>query len=346
VDVTTHVGIVGAGAAGVGAAYALDSADIDVTILEKSGGVCGRAATRRKNGCVYDHGANYVKDADARTEALIPDLGTDGLVNIEKPVWTFDAAGDIAEGDEGEVNKWTWSEGMTQLAKRVLARTDAEVRRRTRVESLAREDDTWVLTDEDDATHGPFDVLLLTPPAPQTATLLESAAWDDDRRSAVATAIASVPYRTIRTFVLHYPFTEEYPWYALVNVDKEHEVGWLSREECKDGHVPDGESLFIAQMSPEWSTERYSEPLEAAADDAAALVADLVGDERYRNPDWVDDQGWRLALPDGAVDETAVRSAEDASLYFAGDWLVGEGRVQRALWNGYDTGERIADVVA
>ncbi|MFC6824171.1 NAD(P)/FAD-dependent oxidoreductase [Halopelagius fulvigenes] len=346
---TGRVGVVGAGAAGVGAAYAIAEAgaDAEVTILEKGGGVGGRAATRRRRGCRYDHGANYVKNADERTASLIPELGAEGLVNVEEPVWTFDAAGELSEGDAAEnaPEKWTWTEGIAELGTRLLDRTDADVRTRTRVETVAREDDGWTLSCVDGETFGPFDAILLTPPAPQTAALLDMTHWDDDRLDDVRRKVSAVPYRTVKTVVLHYPFREEYPWYGLVNADKEHEIGWLSREECKDGHVPEGESLFVAQMSPEWSAERYAEPVEEVAPAAAGHVAELLGDDRYRAPDWTDDQGWRLALPDEGVDEDVIRSAEDAGLYFAGDWVAGEGRVHRALWNGYDAGERIAESI-
>jgi predicted NAD/FAD-dependent oxidoreductase len=346
-ETATRIGIVGAGAAGVGAAYALRDADATVTVVEKSGGVCGRAATRRKNGCRYDHGANYLKDADRRTEALLYELGDDGLAEIEEPVWTFDGDGEISPGDGRDSRKFTWTEGITQLAKRLLDRTDATVHRRTRIEAIEREVEgvaggEWTLVDADGERHGPFDALLLTPPAPQTAALLRATEWEDDRLGQLVEAVEAVPYRTIRTVVLHYPFCESRPWYGLVNTDREHAVGWLSREECKAGHVPDGESLLIAQMSPTWSEERYDDPLGDVADDVADRVARLLGDERYRDPDWVDDQGWRYALPDAAVDREATERVADAGLYVAGDWVVGEGRVPEALWNGHDVGERIA----
>ena len=46
----TAIGFVGAGAATATATFALERAqpDASVTVLEKSGGVCGRAATRRR----------------------------------------------------------------------------------------------------------------------------------------------------------------------------------------------------------------------------------------------------------------------------------------------------------
>ena len=336
-----RVGIVGAGAAGAAAADALRDADATVTILEKSGGVCGRAATRRKDGCRYDHGANYIKGADDWTASLIPELGTDGLVDIAEPVWTFDADGEIAEGHGDDGNKWTWSSGITQLAKRLLSRSDATVHNRTRVASIERLAETWRLTDTDGDEHGPFDALLLTPPAPQTADLLRATTWDDDRLAHLVDAVDDVPYRTIRTLVLHYPFQESYPWYGLVNTDKEHEVGWLSREECKPGHVPDGESLYIVQMSPSWSDTHYDDPLADAAATAADHTASLLDDDRYRDPDWVDDQGWRYALPEDAAAGDPLRDAESAGLYVAGDWVAGEGRVAAALRNGRDAAERI-----
>jgi len=352
----TRVGIVGAGAAGVGAAYALRETDTEVTILEKSGGVCGRAATRRKHGCRYDHGANYVNATDDRTAQLLETLGRSGLAEIDEPVWTFDASGAVDSGDGRDSRKYTWTEGITQLAKRLLARTDATVQRRTQVTEIHREGDpggqTWRLVDTDGDSHGPFEVLLLTPPAPQTAALLRATAWDDPRREALVDAVDAVPYRTIRTVVLHYPFRESYPWYGLVNTDREHAIGWVSREECKPGHVPDGESLLVVQMSPGWSTARYDDPLSAVGADVADRVATLLDDDRYREPDWTDDQGWRYALPDAddvsrftdaAVDESVLAPVAEEGLHVAGDWVAGEGRVTAALWNGYDVGERIAE---
>nr|WP_143165366.1 NAD(P)-binding protein [Halobaculum gomorrense] len=367
-----HLGIVGAGLAGAGAAYALRDTDHDATILEKSRGVGGRAATRRRDGCRYDHGANYVKLPDERTGDLIRDLGDDGLVDIAEPVWTFGADGEIAPGDGDDEHKYTWEAGITQFAKRLLAETDAEVRKTTRAESIVRDGggardgtadgDTgpggdrggaWTVTDADGDDHGPFDALVLTPPAPQTADLLAATEWPDDGGALadLRAAVEATEFRTVRTLALHYPFELDVPWYGLVDVEKTHEIGWLSREECKRGHVPDGEGLLIVQLSPEWSTAHYDDSLEAAAAEAATLAADLVGDDRLADPDWADDQGWRYALPneglvgDGGPDAAAgaVAAAREAGLYLAGDWVAGRGRAAAALWNGIDAGESIAE---
>ncbi|MFC6991788.1 NAD(P)/FAD-dependent oxidoreductase [Haladaptatus sp. GCM10025707] len=348
---THSLAIVGAGAAGCGVAYALRETSIDVTVFEKSRGVGGRAATRRRNGCYYDHGANYIKPTDDRTETLLESLGTDGLVDIAGPVWTHDAAGRINESDDQEAHKWSYATGITQFAKRVLAETDATVQKSTRITRLEWENDGdargWQLVDEADAGVGRFDAVALTAPAPQTADIVRRTHWVDERRRALAATIDAVPYRTIRSVMLHYPFELDRPYYALVNPDRNHPIGWLSREECKTGHVPAGESLLVVQMSPEWSTEHYDHPEEQAGRVVANMVATLLDDDRLAEPDWVDTQGWRYALPDASVadgdDEGVVQQVADAGLYFAGDWVVGEGRVHVAFWNGVSVGQRIGE---
>lgn len=337
-----NLAIVGAGTAGAAAAYRLRNADVDVTVFEKSRGVSGRAATRRKHGCVYDHGANYVKaDSKRVTELVTETLPTDGLVDIDKPVWTFDRDGNVEPGTRQDDSKWTYTDGITQLAKRLFAQTDIDIEFETRVGGLERIAGKWRLVDDDGDPLGVFDRVLLTPPAPQTVSLLEATDWDDTRVDTLLTAVDAVPYRTIYSVILHYPFAVEYPWYALVNTDRDHDVGWLSREELKPGHVSDGETLFVVQMSPGWSAKRYDDPPVEVKRDVAALVAKLLDDERFVEPDWTDRQGWRYALPDAGADRDVVRAAEPAGLYVAGDWVEGEGRVHSAIESGLDVAARI-----
>jgi predicted NAD/FAD-dependent oxidoreductase len=339
------IAIVGAGAAGAAAAYALRESGDDVTVFEKSRGVTGRAATRRRNGCRYDHGANYVKGDDEFVEDLLRNvLDTEDLVDVADPVYTFDESGTIEEGRDSDEHKWTYRAGITQLGKRLFAETEATVERSTRVAETVREDDgRWSLTDDDGEDLGTFDVLLLTPPAPQTADLLAATDWDDDRRLAAHDAVAAVEYASVITAVLHYPFELDVPWYALVNTDKDHAIGWLSREECKPDHVPDGESLLIVQMGQDWSAERIDDDPDAVVEETTAHVEDLLDDADLADPDWTDYQGWRYALPQEGIEGDAHRECESAGLYFAGDWIVGEGRIHAAVHSGFDVGGRIAD---
>ncbi len=338
------IGIVGAGAAAAAATFVLDStlSDAEITVLEKSGGLCGRAATRRHDDLVYDYGANYLKSDDDRVVELVTEtLDSEGLVDATEPVYTFDESGTVSAGRDADEHKWSYRSGLTQIAKRLFGRTDATINRRTRVETIQRTDEGWELADTDGGSWGPFDVLLLNPPAPQTATLLGEAEWDDPRREALQEAVSAVPYRTVWTAVLRYPFEIDRPYYGLVNTDKEHVVGWISREECKPGHVPDGESLLVVQANGEWSTEHYDDDPATNVATLAEHAADIVGDDRLRSPEWTDYQGWLYALPESGVRRGPLSSAEGANLYCLGDWVAGEGRLHAALRNGLDVGERI-----
>jgi len=339
-----EIGIIGAGAASAAATYVLDGAapDARITVLEKSGGVCGRAATRRNDGRYYDYGANYLKDDDERIVELVTEtLDTTGLASIDEPVYVFDETGTVSEGRDEYEQKWTYRNGLTQIAKRLFDRTDATLQRRTRVETIRRDGDRWELDDTDGQSWGPFDILLCNPPAPQTAELLANAEWDAEIRKKMVEAVEAVPYRSVWTAVLGYEFELDRPYYAVVNTDKEHDVGWISREECKPGHVPDGESLLIVQANHEWSVEHYDDPPAANVADLAEQTAAVIGDDRLAAPAWTDYQGWRYAQPEGAVARGPLDSAEEHGLYCVGDWIPGEGRLHAALRNGLDTAERI-----
>jgi hypothetical protein len=340
----TRVGVVGAGAAAAALAYVLDGASTaEVTVLEKSGGLGGRAATRRHGELTYDYGANYLKSDDERVNDLVREvLGTDGLVDVTEPIYTFDRDGVVTPGRDADEHKWSYESGLSQVAERLFGATDATVHRRTRVEHLVREDDgRWRVTDTEGETWGPFEALVLNPPAPRTAGLLRSAEWEDDRRDALLGAVSDVDYRTIWSAVLHYEFALDRPYYALVNTDGEHAVSWISREECKRGHVPDGESLLVVQSSHEWAVEHYDDD---PAENAAALAeatADVVGDDRLADPAWTDHRGWRDALVEDGPARGPLQRAGDAGLYCVGDWVAGEARLHAALRNGLETGERV-----
>src|SRR5437868_1068414 len=136
-----QLAIIGAGMAGLAAARALRQRQpgLAITIYEKSRGLGGRAATRRRDGFVFDHGAQYMKAPTPELERLLTaDLPAADLIDIGQPVWTFDGAGAIAEGDPAQNAdpKWTYRDGLSRLGKLMGAGLD--IRREVRVASLGR----------------------------------------------------------------------------------------------------------------------------------------------------------------------------------------------------------------
>ncbi|MFW5919147.1 MAG: NAD(P)/FAD-dependent oxidoreductase [Halanaeroarchaeum sp.] len=342
----TDIGIVGAGVAGAAATYLLDRTlpDADLTVLERTDTVSGRAVTAERDGVVYDYGANYVTSDDDRVNELLTEtVDAEGLVDVPEPIYVFDESGTVAKGREPDEYKWTYRSGLADLGRRLLDPTDASVELETTVAGLVRDRDaeTWLVEDAEGGDWGPFDALVMSPPAPETARLLRGADWVADAREYLIEALEAVEFRTLWSAALHYPFGIDRPYYALVNTDKNHEVGWIAREECKPGHVPDGETLLVVQPSHEWSVEHYDDPPEANADALATHAAEIVNDDRLADPDWSDFGRWRFALADEAVAHGPVQRAWDHDLYPVGDWVAGEARLHAAMRNGVDVAERM-----
>lgn len=342
--------IIGAGPSGLAAAWSLRHSPINVTVFEKSRGYSGRAATRRRNGTRYDHGANYIKPTSDRiTQLLTEALPTGDLVDIGKAIWTFDASGTIAPGDP-ESNaepKWTYRTGVNTIGKHLAEASEATIHLQTRVASVETTGNTnWDVIDTDAQRHGPFDAVLFTPPAPQTADLLRASVMPNGLRTTLIDAVDAAAYTSQFTFVLAYDHRVARPEgvYALLNTDREHPIAWLGFEDEKPGRVSgaDADSLLIVQMAPHWTAARMEVPPDELID-AVTTHAGALLDTDLSTPAWTDHQRWRYALPTRPADRDALQHGAAYGLFFAGDALVGTGRVGRAMETGLTVAEQIRD---
>lgn len=326
----------------MGAAHALSQAGIPSVVLEKSRSVSGRAATRQHGAVRFDHGANFFRLEDDIIRRLVTEqLPADDLVEIHGPVWTFDASGRISEGDpaHNESAKWTYRDGVSRLGK--LLRTASElssVHLECLVVRVERRPEGWLAHDEAGGAHGPFPEMLLTLPAPQAAALLEASAL----HPGAAATLAGTAYHPQFSFVMGWPqrLSRPGPFHALVNLDRGHAIAWLSFEEDKPGHVPEGEGVMVVQMSPAWTADRFKYPpvslLPEVVEQAGGL---LEGD--VPEPAWWNSQRWRYAHPVAAVKKKTLANLEEDALFYAGDAVAGKGRVPLALKAGIEAARRI-----
>jgi renalase len=357
--------IIGAGVAGLAAARALRQRrpDLAITIYEQSRSLGGRAATRQRDGCTFDHGAQYIKAPTPELERLLTaELPADDLIDIGRPVWTFDGTGAIAQGDAAQNAdpNWTYRDGLSRLGK--LLGVGLDIQRETRIGSLRRlttddrrpnndqplqsvVDGRWSVVDSDGQLIGPADLVLLTPPAPQTAGILAASDLDADAKAALLAELAHATYRRCISLALAYDRPIARPFYALVNIDRAHPIAWLALEHAKaPDRCPPGHSLLIAQMAARWSLDHWETP----ADDLERLVADQVGallGEDTRAPLWFDVQRWRYALPDSGAGFDAL-NAFGSGLFFAGDYTSGQGRLHLAIESGWRAASAIDRALA
>lgn len=333
-----NLAIIGAGMAGLSAGRELRRRhpNLSITVYEKSRGVGGRVATRRRDGFVFDHGAQVIKAQDTDIDRLLnAELPSEGLRRITQPVYIFHADGTIAEGDPtlNAEPSWFYAGGLTQLAKLLAAGLD--VQREVRIASLRREEGTarWMLFDAHGAHVGTADAVLLTPPAPQTAEILALSDFDPVLRDTLVRELIHVPYRRCLTLTLAYDRPIERPFYALINVDRQHPIAWLALEQTKGTErCPPGHSLLIAQMAGHFSTQQWDAPSDELATAVIDMAGMLLGEDLSR-PMWYDRQGWRYALPDG-IAKSEVLNNTGTGLFFAGDYTVGLGRIHLAIKSG------------
>jgi renalase len=346
-----RIAIVGAGMAGLAAGRELQRSGFDVVMFEKSRGLGGRVATRRVADYCFDHGAQILKTTDPRIEQLVMAIGN--AVKVLEPIWTFDAAGRISEGDSrlNAEPKWNWPGGISTLAK-YLGR-DLHIHRSTLVHRLVYDPvaaTPYTLLAENDAILGSADVVVLTPPAAQTAAILAASDLPEAMRLPRIAALEQAVYRRCLTFSCAFRVPIERPWYALVNTDRKHPIAWLAREHVKPERAPAGSSILVAQMADAWSTEHWNQTPRGLFDDfdmllpaSARVLLELLGELigiRLPPPDWIDVQRWRHALPEVAAPIADLR--HDDGLYVIGDSLFDKGRIHLAIVSGWQAAKRIA----
>lgn len=339
--------IIGAGVSGLAAAYHLhqQAPFLAVECYEKSRGVGGRSATRRKEGVIFDHGAQFFRTQNtSQLDFFRNELPAEFLVDIESPVWVHDAQGTVSPGDSGQntLEKLTYQPGMNHLGK-LLKPESLTLHLQTRVHHVQYQDGTYTLYDEHNQVLGESTAVLLTPPGPQTVDIVMASDIDPDIKTAIRDAYAPVVYRPCISVTICVPGRINAPFYALVNPDRGHAISWLALEHAKHpARVPDDQTAITIQLAPPASREHWDTPLDDLVAHFLPDIAQLLG-QTIPHPLWSDRQGWRYALPDGQAHLSTLQSFEQTHhLYFSGDALVGIGRLHLAILDGFQVADRIA----
>lgn len=250
--------IIGAGCSGLAAAQALRDAGHMVTVFEKSSEVGGRTTTRRKDGCIFDPGAQYIKGSSTVVNDLLAQrFHADDLIDISKPVWIFNGESVIQEGDSAHnaEPKWNYRGGLIRLAERMAAGLDVRLGVWIAAIRLLATGMGWRLFDEQGEALGDYERLVIAFSAGEARDLLEASQLPGDLRGEILMYLEKARYNPLLSVTLGYtPRPLSRPYYALVNTDKAHAISWLAWEHEKAAaRAPAHIGLFIAQMSPAYS---------------------------------------------------------------------------------------------
>lgn len=337
------VAIVGAGLSGLAAAHTFADAGYTVTLFEKSPDVGGRAATRERQGFIYDHGAQYVKEGTPISLDLITKrFSSSDLIDIQKPIWTFDGQGEIQPGDEkqNKEQKISYKHGLNLLAQKMAE--GLTIKRETLITCVQQDASGWRLLDQAGQAYGRFNTLLITIPATQASVLIKVSQFEQSIQDRVSLQLDIAQYNPLLSVMLGYrPKPQTRPYYALINSDKQHPISWLAWEHEKASErVPEGAGLLLAQMAPDYSTQHMQTTDEELVHDVAQLVSKLVQEE-LAEPIFSDIQRWTYALPSQKANGDLINASTiPLQLAFAGDAFVG-GRLHLALEHGISVSNQL-----
>jgi predicted NAD/FAD-dependent oxidoreductase len=313
----TRIAIIGAGMAGLTLANEL-SDHARVTVFEKSRVPGGRMATRSPSPYAFDHGAQFFTAKSPEFQAQVAEWVQAGVVqswNVRFAEFERDRIVATRDWDD-ERPHYVGVPGMRQIGNYLATGIDIELH--TTVTALRRVGKEWRIETAGGNEFGPFDWVISTAPAAQTASLLPDFAFQTD--------VQKTKMLSCYALMLGFPetVTPQLDWQAALL--READISWISVNSSKPGRG-DAFSLVVH------STNAYAEGnLETdQADVEAHLLAELqqVTGMDTDKADHCVLHRWRYANIEAQDGEPALLDPEQR-LGVCGDWLI-HGRVEAAF---------------
>ena len=309
--------VVGGGIAGILAARTLQHNGVGVEVVDKGRGVGGRMATRRIESDRFDHGAQFFTVRSPEFRTMVDEWLAIGIARE----WSRGFHGvDGAEALDG-YPRYCGCNGMKSIVK-YLAQ-GLSIHDKTRVTTIDYVGDRWrVEADSGKVWH--TDMLLLTPPVPQSLELLGAVSTKID--PAVFAALETIRYHKCLALMVRLGGASPLQPPGAMQPDRE-PIVWLADNGLKK-ISPEPGTLTI-HAGPEFSEAYWSadEPTAISAMLAAlpfALDTAPVMTRLHR---------WRFSQPVATHPERVVMEMSPGPLAFAGD-AFGGARIEGAVLSG------------
>jgi renalase len=327
---TTEVLVVGAGVAGLIAACTLQSAGHNVIVVDKGRSVGGRLATRRIGDGVADHGAQYFTARSNEFQAQIDRWVKEGLVYL----WAMGfSTGSLTGNEAGGHPRYAVHGGMNNLAKHLATGLTVDVD--VKIERIEREDDRWLVTAEDGDRYE-ASALILTPPVPQSLTLLgagQIGLADEDRH-----ALEGITYAPCIAAMFRFSGDVKIP--APGGIQRPaHTIPWIADNQQKGISK---ERVLTLHADPDYSRRYWDAPEVEIVETMQAYL------QPYLKPNvrLIEAQikRWRYSFPETFYAKPVLLAADLPRLAFAGD-AFGGPRVEGAYLSGLAAGKAIAEEI-
>ncbi len=327
--------VIGAGMAGLTCAKQLHHQGIDVTVVEKSGGVGGRLATRRLQGTWADHGVQYLSVNGEAFERFVHKLKNQGIVTEwTRAIHQLTPAGLQAPDPEMIYPRYSCPQGMTAIAKYLA--TDLNVLLKTRIVAVEVQGQQWLLTTENQEQIW-ADSVVATLPAPQFLALFQDLLAPEFLK-----AVKSVKFNPNITIMAGYANNPEAlpTWQAVRWVD-DSLLSWISFDSTKH---PDqvAQPVFVFQSTAQFARQTLEETdLQKVGKPMLQRAGEFLG-EWLSNPEWWQVHRWRYALVEEVLGVDCLTTNVPLPLICAGDWCAGKN-IEGAYTSGLAAAEAIVD---
>lgn len=310
----TTLAIIGAGIAGLTLARALQTT-ADVTVFEKSRGLGGRMANRRRDGYAFDHGAQYFTARSDHFQGLVRAAEAAGHVaQWPSRVPTLTVNGLLADRRPQET-RYIGAPGMSGLANHLGE--GLAIRKEVTVAKIVAEDTRWRLLDDQDGDLGLFDMVLSSAPAPQAARLLPAAfsghaALGETRMSGCFTLMIGLSADCDLGFQA-----------ARIEDDI---LSWIAVDSSKPQRA--GKPALVVHSRNDWAEDNLERDRDSVRQDMLQALAKKTGTD-FSMSSWLDLHRWRYASVDKPLGQAFLFDAAHG-LGACGDWCLGN-RVEAAV---------------
>jgi renalase len=332
-----EIAIVGAGLAGLMASRTLQQRGLQAFIIEKSQGVGGRLATRRRDRLCFDHGLPAWFDGGEGCLEIL-----ELAQSILNP-WSLTAArwqdGAIQPLDLGGT-RYSAENGITAIAK-ALAQ-DLTVYREWQLQQIVLKDEHWLLKNSQGQTFL-AKALIMAIPAPQAMAILETSAIADlpDWMPTLG-AIAYDPCVVVMAGYQGDGLKELGTAWQWLELETHTHLSRIVLDSHKRAFSSDSIYIF-------YSTADFAHLYDRATDltDAGETLLKSAGETIHpalRLPQWVQVHRWRYAFPRLALATNYWQTEKPLPLLCCGDGFGTEQvPIERAIVSGVAAAEQLAD---
>ena len=316
ITMTQKIAVIGAGMAGLTAAKILSQKGFSVDVFDKGRGVGGRMSSRRTKWGYLDHGCQYFTLKDPLFKEFLQEY--DSLITVWKGRFFTWLEGNFQRITE-EKYRYLPTVRMNNLCRQMAS--EANIALQTPIVSLTRENEQWILIDDQSSCYGGYDWVIVTAPPRQTYDLIKN-------HSQIAEEVAA--FEMYPCYSLMLVMAEERD-FGFEGIQLQHPIlGWIGVNSSK----PERETQLslVIQSNFDWALMNL--------EGDRTLIAEIMKKETKEVLSW-DLEGilyeslhlWRYALPKSANLQGYYLDGEK-KLAICGDWCL-SGKVESAFLSAY-----------